>query len=281
MASREFLSNYIYILNYENNYLHALDTSYMVACRIYKEDLINIANNKKVDIRNIGKQGILRLIHKTHKVVLFKCDGDSYIVADYYCNLNKMTLSDIKEHKEEFPDIKFVGRGITTNSGKIPNVTKRVLDIYKMQNFNTKADMLGISTLKYDFDYDNRLIITSIQNERDILEIPSFVYGISNRAFASSNIKHANIGNSIKVVSSNAFANCVSLESVKFGKSVEIIECRAFFNCKRLKTISVNDRLREIQLEAFNNSGITLLNNQSVTLKVDETLRNQLRNYTK
>ena len=248
MANKEFLSNYIYVLDYEysynNNiktvYLHALDTHYMVACNIRYEEYEDLVKSRKIHIKNMNRDGIICKVPKGNLVILFKNTDGTYLVADYLCNLSMMTLEDIKKNRTKFPDIKFVGKGITTISGKIPYINSRAVDIYKMQSFNIKAAMIGISTLEYDFDYNNRLIITGIQNETDRLEIPNFVHGITNRAFINSNIKYAKIGNNIKVISSNAFANCSELESVELGESVETIENRAFFRCLKLKRFCIN-----------------------------------------
>lgn len=280
--SRRDLSNYIYILNYENSYgkiMHALDTHYMVACSVEFNQLQELINSKRVYVRNIDSKGIKCVIPRDKKVVLFRCNEGTYMVADYLCNLSLMTLGEIKITKEQFPDIKFVGKGITTNSGKIPYVNSRAVDIYKMQSFNIKAAMLGISTLQYDFDYNNRLIITGIQNETDRLEIPNFVHGITNRAFINSNIRYAKIGNNIRVISSNAFSNCKYLERVDFGDSVESIENRAFFGCSKLTTLNINESLKYIQGEAFGFSGIKALNRQSANIKVNKQIANMLKQY--
>ena len=282
MRSKE-LCNYIYVLDYnmQSDCVYALDTHYMVACIIEYSQLQELINSRRVYIRNIDNKGIKCVIPRDKKVVLFKCNEGTYMVADYLCNLSLMTLGEIKVAKKQFPDIKFVGKGITTISGKIPYINSRAVDIYKMQSFNMKAAMIGISTLEYDFDYNNRLIITGIQNETDRLEIPNFVHGIANRAFINSNIKYAKIGNNIKVISSNAFANCKYLEKVDFGESVESIENRAFFGCSKLSVININDSLKEIQGEAFSYSGIGVLNRQVNNIRVDKHIRRALENYNK
>lgn len=282
MRSKE-LCNYIYVLDYnmQSDCVYALDTHYMVACIIEYSQLQELINSRRVYIRNIDNKGIKCVIPRDKKVVLFKCNEGTYMVADYLCNLSLMTLGEIKVAKKQFPDIKFVGKGITTISGKIPYINSRAVDIYKMQSFNMKAAMIGISTLEYDFDYNNRLIITGIQNETDRLEIPNFVYGIANRAFINSNIKYAKIGNNIKIISSNAFANCKYLEKVDFGESVESIENRAFFGCSKLSIININDSLKEIQGEAFSYSGIGVLNRQVNNIRVDKHIRRALENYNK
>ena len=287
MANKEFLSNYIYVLDYEysynNNiktvYLHALDTHYMVACNIRYEEYEDLVKSRKIHIKNMNRDGIICKVPKGNLVILFKNTDGTYLVADYLCNLSMMTLEDIKKNRTKFPDIKFVGKGITTISGKIPYINSRAVDIYKMQSFNIKAAMIGISTLEYDFDYNNRLIITGIQNETDRLEIPNFVHGITNRAFINSNIKYAKIGNNIKVISSNAFANCSELESVELGESVETIENRAFFRCLKLKRFCINNNLKEIYSDAFLYSGIACLNKQPIKVRVDDTIRRMLDAY--
>lgn len=287
MTHKEYLSNYIYILNYKYIFdngckftcLHALDTHYMVACTIDSTDLIDLSKSRKVTIRNINEHGICNIVNDKQKVVLFKCDKELYMVADYYCNLTMMTLSDIKEHRSEYPDIQFVGKGITTGSGKVPNINKRALNIYKMQSFNAKAAMLGISTLEYDFDYDNDLIITGLRTEKDRLEIPNFATYIANRAFINSNIKYVKIGRDIKIIGSNAFANCSELESVELGESVETIENRAFFRCLKLKRFCINNNLKEIYSDAFLYSGIACLNKQPIKVRVDDTIRRMLDAY--
>lgn len=259
MANKEFLSNYIYVLDYEysydNNiktvYLHALDTHYMVACNIRYEEYVDLVKSRKVPIKNMNRNGITCKIPRGKLVVLFKNIDGTYLVADYLCNLNMMTLEEIKQNKDKFPDIKFVGKGITTKSGKIPDINKRAIDIFKMNSFNNKAAILGISTLSYDFDYNNNLVITGIQYETDRLEIPNFVTKIDSIAFIDSNIKHAKIGKSIKIIKYRSFEGCNSLEDIELGDSVEIIEKRAFFRCKALTSVKFGSNIRSIEDEAF------------------------------
>lgn len=259
MANKEFLSNYIYVLDYEysynNNirtiYLHALDTHYMVACNIHYEEYVDIVKSRKIHIKNINENGIICKVPKGNLVILFKNTDGTYLVADYLCNLSMMTLEDIKQNRTKFPDIKFVGKGITTKSGKIPDINERAIDIFKINSFNNKAAILGISTLSYDFDYNDNLVITGIQYETDRLEIPNFITKINSLAFIDSSIKHAKIGNGVKLIGSRTFECCNQLEDVELGDSVEIIEKRAFFRCHKLTSVKFGNNIRVIQDEAF------------------------------
>lgn len=259
MANKEFLSNYIYVLDYEysynNNiktvYLHALDTHYMVACNIRYEEYVDIVKSRKIHIKNMNRDGIICKVPKGNLVILFKNTDGTYLVADYLCNLSMMTLEDIKKNRAKFPDIKFVGKGITTKSGRIPDINERAIDIFKINSFNDKAAILGISTLSYDFDYNDNLVITGIQHETDRLEIPNFITKINSWAFLDSNIKHAKIGNRVKIIDSRLFENCSQLEDVELGDSVEVIEKRAFFRCNKLTSVKFGNKIRSIEDEAF------------------------------
>lgn len=259
MANKEFLSNYIYVLDYEysynNNiktvYLHALDTHYMVACNIRYEEYADIVKSRKIHIKNMNRDGIICKVPKGNLVILFKNTDGTYLVADYLCNLSMMALEDIKQNRTKFPDIKFVGKGITTKSGRIPDINERAIDIFKINSFNDKAAILGISTLSYDFDYNNNLVITGIQYETDRLEIPNFITKINSWAFKNSNIKHAKIGNRVKLIDSRLFECCHQLEDVELGDSVEIIEKRAFFRCNNLTSVKFGNKIRSIEDEAF------------------------------
>ena len=259
MVNKEFLSNYIYVLDYEysynNNirtvYLHALDTHYMVACNIHYEEYVDIVKSRKIHIKNMNENGIICRVPKGNLVILFKNTDGTYLVADYLCNLSMMTLEDIKQNRTKFPDIKFVGKGITTKSGKIPDINERAIDIFKINSFNNKAAILGISTLSYDFDYNDNLVITGIQYETDRLEIPNFITKINSLAFIDSSIKHAKIGNGVKLIGSRTFECCNQLEDVELGDSVEIIEKRAFFRCHKLTSVKFGNNIRVIQDEAF------------------------------
>lgn len=259
MANKEFLSNYIYVLDYEysynNNiktvYLHALDTHYMVACNIHYEEYVDIVKSRKIHIKNMNRDGIIYKVPKGNLVILFKNTDGTYLVADYLCNLSMMTLEDIKQNRTKFPDIKFVGKGITTKSGKIPDINERAIDIFKINSFNNKAAILGISTLSYDFDYNDNLVITGIQYETDRLEIPNFITKINSLAFIDSSIKHVKIGNGVKLIGSRTFECCNQLEDVELGDSVEIIEKRAFFRCHKLTSVKFGNNIRVIQDEAF------------------------------
>lgn len=259
MANKEFLSNYIYVLDYEYSYnnniktvhLHALDTHYMVACNIRYEEYADIVKSRKIHIKNMNRDGIICKVPKGNLVILFKNTDGTYLVADYLCNLSMMTLEDIKQNRTKFPDIKFVGKGITTKSGRIPDINERAIDIFKINSFNDKAAILGISTLSYDFDYNNNLVITGIQYETDRLEIPNFITKINSMAFIDSNIKHAKIGNRVKLIDYRLFENCYQLEDVELGDSVEIIEKRAFFRCNNLTKVKFGNKIRSIEDEAF------------------------------
>lgn len=259
MDYEEVSSNYIYVLDYEysynNNiktvYLHALDTHYMVACNICYEEYADLVKSRKIHIKNMNRDGIICKVSKGNLVILFKNTDGTYLVADYLCNLSMMTLEEIKQNKIKFPDIKFVGKGITTKSGKIPNINERAIDIFKINSFNNKAAILGISTLSYRFDYNDNLVINGIQYETDRLEIPNFITKIDSWAFKDSNMKHAKIGNGVKLIGSRTFECCNQLEDVELGDSVEIIEKRAFFRCHKLTSVKFGNNIRVIQDEAF------------------------------
>lgn len=257
MDSRKISLNYIYALEYIHSYntgtayLHVLDTHYMVACNIEYEKYDELVRSKKVHIKNINKDGVICRISKGNLVVLFKNTDGTYLVADYLCNLSVMTLEEIKRNKDKFVDVKFVGKGLTTKSGKIPNINKRAYNIFKMNNFNTKASILGISTLTYDFDYNNNIVIMGVCNETDRLEIPNFAVKIAEGAFKELDIKHVVIGNNVVKIGANAFKNCRNITDIKLGSSIKEIGSKAFFMCKSIENIEFNESLELIDEFAF------------------------------
>ena len=76
---------------------------------------------------------------------------------------------------------------------------------------------------------------------------------IDSSAFASSDIKKVIIPNSVRVINSEAFYNCKSLEYVGFSNGLASIEAKAFDGCTSLKKIDLPDSLISIGDYAFQN----------------------------
>ena len=265
MAKKEYLNNYLYILNYENTYdengnstiaYYAIDTHYMITCQIFKERLLVIIINKEIPVRNISK---IKVIQRGDLVVLFKLNDGRYLISDSLCNLNIMTLQDIKNNRNKFPDVKFIGKGLTTGSGAVPNINKRAYNNFQMNQFNSKAYMIGISTLDYYLDCDNDIVISGSSNLKDKLIIPNFVTKMDPKAFQNAQIKHLVIGNSINLIRENTFSNCQQLENVVLGDSVYEIDEFAFFMCTKLSKVKFNRNLEIIKQYAFCKTSIEQL----------------------
>jgi len=128
-----------------------------------------------------------------------------------------------------------------------------------MQSFNLKAAMLGICTLTYEFDYDDNIIVTGILNEKDVLEVPDFVYWIYAEAFRNSNIKHANIGKGVIRIGARAFIGCRNLRNLEIRGNIKYIGTDAFSICPNLKQVSTLCDLDEATKRRLIRSGIMIV----------------------
>lgn len=75
---------------------------------------------------------------------------------------------------------------------------------------------------------------------------------IGTDAFAeSSKLKTIVFSNSVKTIGIAAFSRCVSLEEISIGNNIEDIKMMAFENCFSLKTVSFNKKIKTINESAF------------------------------
>ena len=113
-------------------------------------------------------------------------------------------------------------------------------------------------------------------NLNEVLDMPESCTNIGYGAFSNSGITSIIIGEGVRTIGSNAFANCPNLREVTMGKNVktigggafnncynltnltlvkglETIESNAFSNCNSLRSLVLPTTLRRIESEAFNN----------------------------
>ena len=75
---------------------------------------------------------------------------------------------------------------------------------------------------------------------------------ISDNAFKGNiNLRKIVIGNYVKRIGKNAFANCKRLQNVTMGSSVTVIDDKAFFKCTSLKKIMIPGQIAKIGKKAF------------------------------
>ena len=77
--------------------------------------------------------------------------------------------------------------------------------------------------------------------------------------FDGSNVKRVILPESIRIIGTATFKNCVDLESCIIPYGVKKIEDRAFYGCKSLMKIEIPDSVKSIGREAFSDSGISSL----------------------
>ncbi|MCQ2960207.1 MAG: leucine-rich repeat domain-containing protein [Bacteroidales bacterium] len=108
-------------------------------------------------------------------------------------------------------------------------------------------------------DYTAHVSIENIEDCNEELSIPPLVK-IENTTYPVSEIldfkdckrlKKIILPDSIKEISTEAFAGCANLESIDFSKKLEKIGCGAFKGCKNLKKVMSPYSVKEIYDEAF------------------------------
>lgn len=238
---------------------YEIDSMIQSGKAVKAEHYVPDSKYKKIILVNYNRKGtVVDLRNKL--VILFKFQDGAYLVADNNCILRRMTLQEIKSNRDKFSGIQFVGNGITTKFGKIPTINKRAYLIYKMESYNYKLAMTGKSTLSYDFDLYNELVVTGYRNSKDInsqLVIPDFVKYIADKSFCDTHIKSIYIGNSVEKIGKTAFANCKGLSYVRLGDNVTEIGDFAFAYCSECDlTVDFNDKLSIIGTGAFLTSHI-------------------------
>ena len=82
------------------------------------------------------------------------------------------------------------------------------------------------------------------QTKESVNEDFSIVNGVLKKYYG----KNANvvIPSDVKVIGSNSFYNCQTVQSVEIPDSVTNIETSAFENCSNLKTVKFSNNLQEI-----------------------------------
>ena len=75
---------------------------------------------------------------------------------------------------------------------------------------------------------------------------------ISDNAFKGNiNLRKIVVGNYVKRIGKNAFANCKRLQNVTMGSSVTVIDDKAFVKCTSLKKIMIPGQIAKIGKKAF------------------------------
>lgn len=70
------------------------------------------------------------------------------------------------------------------------------------------------------------------------IELPDSVFQIKDQCFAYSNLKHIRIGDNVKTIGNNAFANNSLLEEVYLGSGITSIGTGCFLDCAKLQKIT-------------------------------------------
>ena len=253
------MDNYLYALRYdEDNNIVLLNTATFGICKTNINILDNIVYHNKDGVKNYDtvKHKIKNIIDSDKEIILFKCSNKQYITSDGSCNTNINDIREIRSSIKNFPDARLCGFGVTCKSGQIPKVTKNALAKVQMQNFNSKATMIGAAQLEYSIDMHDNIVVNGLKNskEKDVI-IPDIVNKIAEGAFANTYIETLTLGNGIETVPKQAFKNCRKLHSVKFGNNIDEIEEEAFEFCINLRNLNISNSVRRIHRNAFYNIG--------------------------
>ena len=155
----------------------------------------------------------------------------------------------------------------TCSSIVIPTTVKSIGNsAFKGANFQSVTIPSAVTTIKAS-TFENCRQLTSVTLHNNITEIgnsafsgcyaltgitlPSKITEISESCFASSGLQSISFGTKIKVIKSNAFANCTSLNNVSVPNNVEDIEESVFYNCSNLSQVTLGSGIKHIGNQAF------------------------------
>lgn len=113
-------------------------------------------------------------------------------------------------------------------------------------SIDRKRELLNLT----DFLIDDTTLIKYI-GDGERAEIPDFITTIGANAFSNSSVKEVVVPDSVKVISSAAFAWCEKLEKINFPAGLKMIDEVAFANCSSLKEIVLPDGLEFVGAGAF------------------------------
>lgn len=96
-----------------------------------------------------------------------------------------------------------------------------------------------------------RLLIYPKQRPATQYFVPTSVESIAPNSFANSSLQNITLPDSLRVIESSAFSQCVALEQVRFGNGLHTIGAGAFWNCLNLRDCVLPEGLTEIGESAF------------------------------
>ena len=148
-------------------------------------------------------------------------------------------------------------------------ISRKTFSCYELKNIEIKADSITIDYLAFEgseyFEdvnnwengclYISNHLIFADESLSESYKVKNKTKTIAECAFAGSKIKKVTIPESVKIIGSEAFANCRKLSSVKLQSGLKEIGSSAFANCPKLKKISIPDSVRRIGSGAFNDTG--------------------------
>lgn len=249
-----------------SGHIELVDTHRLLTTVFVGDDYVDTHN-----VRNIRNLCVIDKMSGTRNcVVLYKYkDGDYICYSNDYGNTRifKANYSKIKENREKFIDIKFVGKGIHSYYGLIPECSETEEKMLKLVEFNQKASVLNLPKLNGHIDpITSELVCTgfieSLLKDTLIekLLIPDCINKLQENLFDSCHIKKIKIGNNIKNIDTAAFAFIKELEAVEFGNKTEIIGHNAFYGCRNLKNLYNCENIKIIDSFAFFMTGIKEFN---------------------
>lgn len=113
------------------------------------------------------------------------------------------------------------------------------------------------SPLNFGRNESGEIIVTGVNGSPSVIDIPTSVngravMGIGPRAFADQTaLRRVTLPDTVVTIGEDAFAGCVSLESVTFGTGLRILDMGCFRDCASLDYVSLPARVEEIGRDAF------------------------------
>lgn len=126
-----------------------------------------------------------------------------------------------------------------------------------------------------DFEYeikDGEIIITEYIGSERVISIPSKIEErpvtvIGSKAFEKYDLISVVIPDTVTEIKSEAFRDCVCLETIKFSEQLKIIGDKAFYNCEVLASVDLPKNLEWIGDDAFDRC------NSLATIELPENVR--------
>ena len=182
-----------------------------------------------------------------------KIDNSEYLrQISQYTNLETLTFP---KDCENIPDACCYSNG--NNVYKLKNITfpdnMKTIGKYAFAGISLEELLLPSAlTSVGEFAFYNNKNLENVEMES---LIGSCTFGPS--AFASSGVKHVTLSEGVDGISTNMFAQCGSLESIRIPTTAETIHAGAFADCISLHKLVIPEGVLLMEKNIFNGGGLT------------------------